>query len=255
VRKHLSTVKGGRLALAAYPASVAGLLISDVAGDDPASIASGPTVPDPTTREEARQILDRYGIPVPRAVADWLGSHASESPKPGDPRFARVRNEVIASNRTALELDVRFMGGVFRVYDVVGEARHFAHKMAEMMRGVPALAPLLWLSGDETAVTIRGTGRGGRNTEFLLALAIELNDAPNVWALACDTDGIDGTEDNAGAILTPDTLARARSLGLDPEAMLANNDSYSFFEALNDLVRVGPTRTNVSDFRAVLVLP
>jgi hydroxypyruvate reductase len=265
VRKHLSAVKGGRLALVARPAEVVGLLISDVPGNDPASIASGPTVPDPTTREEAQEILARYSISIPRSVEAWLASEASESPKPGDARLVRVRNQVTATSEMAVEAVMQqaraYPSFMSRLDFTDASSRDAAHahaeltRMMEQMHPRPWVAPFLALSGDETTVTVGGNGRGGRNTEFALALAIELNGAPEVWAIACDTDGIDGTEDNAGAIVTPDTLARARALGLDARAMLDNNDSYSFFAALNDVVRVGPTRTNVSDFRAVLVMP
>jgi hydroxypyruvate reductase len=256
VRKHLSAVKGGRLALLAQPASVVGLYISDVGGDDPSAIASGPTVADPTTRAAARATLAQRKIPVPAAVTKWLASPRSESPKPGDARFVRVRNDIIATSEMGLTAAAEKsipLPTVSMDYANPGEARDFAGEHARQLTALDTAA--VYLSGGETTVTVRGTGRGGRNTEFLLALALALDGRPNVWAIACDTDGIDGTEDNAGAILAPDTLTRAKSLGLDARAMLENNDSYGFFAALNDLVRVGPTRTNVSDFRAILAMP
>jgi len=258
VRKHLSLVKGGRLALAAHPAQVIGLLISDVAGDDPAVIASGPTVADPTTRETALATLARYDVSISGAIENWLAGKASESPKPNDDRFARVRNKVIATSWYALGEAALKVPPACAVSTPHLSGKADARDVARMHAKLALDAKrtfLLILSGDETTVTVRGKGRGGRNTEFLLALALELGGAPKIWAIACDTDGIDGTEDNAGAILTPDTLARAKAHGIDARAMLADNASYSFFEALNDLVRVGPTRTNVSDFRAVLVVP
>ncbi len=261
VRKHLSAVKGGRLALAAQPARVVSLIVSDVPGDDPATVASGPTVPDPTTREEALAILGKYGIAAPDSVRVWLESPVSETPKPGDAAFARAENRVVARARDALSAAARVAEAagcaVMDLGDAVeGEAR-------EVARGHAALAlnqartgkPCLLLSGGETTVTVKGDGRGGRNAEYLLALAVALKGAAGIAAIACDTDGIDGTETNAGAIIAPNTLARARDAGLDAEAMLACNDAYSFFSALGDLVETGPTRTNVNDFRAILIQP
>lgn len=261
VRKHLSAIKGGRLARACWPARVVTLAISDVVGDDPSVIASGPTAPDPTTFEEARAILDRYGIEPPRAVRDFLAAARDETPKPGDPCFARAEYHVVARARDALDAAAaRARAAGLEVVDlgdrVAGEARRaaadHAHRVREL-RASHVAREFVVLSGGETTVTVRGRGRGGRNAEFLLALAIELDGCPGVWALACDTDGIDGTEDNAGCLLGPDTLERARGLGLDPRAMLDDNDAYGFFAALGDLVVTGPTRTNVNDFRAVLV--
>ena len=258
VRKHLSAIKGGRLALAAQPAQVVSLIISDVPGDDPATVASGPTVPDATSLAEARAILTKYGIAVPASVAAHLDDPASETPKPGDPRFAHVENQVIATARGSLEAAaaVARRAGITPILlgdDIEGEARTVAVEQARL--ALAQTKPCVLISGGETSVTVRGNGRGGRNTEYLLALSLALNGAAGIHAIACDTDGIDGTEDNAGAILTPDSLARARGLGLDAKAMLDDNDGYGFFSALGDLVVTGPTRTNVNDFRAILVMP
>lgn len=265
VRKHLSAIKGGRLALAAWPAPVATLMISDVPGDDPAVIASGPTVADPSTFADARAVIAKYGIQVPESVRRHLAAAAEETPKPGDPRLGRARATLIATPQDALEAAAaaaRAAGITPLILGnaIEGEAREVARVMAGMARqasrhGQPVAPPCVLLSGGETTVTVRGHGRGGRNAEFLLALAVALGGHDKVWALACDTDGIDGTEDNAGALLTPDSLARAAALGVDAKARLADNDGYGFFVALGDLVVTGPTRTNVNDFRAVLVLP
>ena len=264
VRKHLSAIKGGRLAAAAAPARVVTLIISDVPGDDPASIASGPTVPDPTSFADARAILARYEIVPPAPVRAHLEAGAEETPKPGDARLTRAETVLIARPRDALEaasarardagIEPLILGDA-----IEGEAREVARDMAgsalqAAQHGRPAAPPCVLLSGGETTVTLRGKGRGGRNAEFLLALALALDGAPGIFALACDTDGIDGTEDNAGALIGPETLVRARAAGLDPEARIADNDGYGFFAALGDLVVTGPTLTNVNDFRAILVL-
>jgi hydroxypyruvate reductase len=260
VRKHLSAVKGGRLALAAWPASLVSLIISDVPGDDPATVASGPTTPDPTTREQALAILAKYRIAVPPAVRSWLEDPASETPKPGDPAFAKTENRVVARARDALAAAVRMAEAAqLRIVDlgdaVEGEARNVARAHAELaLRFAREGAPCVLVSGGETTVTVKGKGRGGRNSEYLLALALALGGRSGIWAIACDTDGIDGTETNAGAIIGPDSLARAGTLGLSGDAALAANDSYGFFQALGDLVETGPTRTNVNDFRAILIL-
>ncbi len=263
VRKHLSAIKGGRLAAAAAPARIVSLLISDVPGDDPSVIASGPTVPDPTSFADARAVLAKYGISPPPAVAARLDAAADETPKPGDPRLAGARTIVVARPQESLEAAARVAreSGVTPVIlgdSIEGEACEVAQVMAGIARqvarhGQPAGAPAVLLSGGETTVTVRGSGRGGRNAEFLLALAVALDGAPGIHAIAGDTDGIDGTEDNAGCRLGPDSLARARALGIDPKARLADNDGYGFFAALDDLVVTGPTRTNVNDFRAILV--
>jgi hydroxypyruvate reductase len=265
VRRHLSAIKGGRLAAAAHPARVVSLLISDVTGDDPASIASGPTVPDPTTFADARDVLAKYGIEPPAAVRAHLDAAAEESPKPGDPRLARSEVVMVARPQDALEAaaEVARRAGYAPLIlsdSIEGEAREVAKVMAGIARqaaarGQPAPAPVALLSGGETTVTVRGEGRGGRNVEFLLALGLALGGDPRISALACDTDGIDGIESAAGAILVPDSMARARALGLDPRAALADNDAYTLFERLGDLVVTGPTLTNVNDFRAILVDP
>lgn len=265
VRKHLSAIKGGRLAAAAAPARVVTLMVSDVPGDDPAVIASGPTVPDPTTFADARAVIEKYGIPLPEAVRRHLDAAEAESVKPGDTRLARAEAHLVATPQDALEAAAaaaRAMGLTPLILGnaIEGESREVARVMAGMARqaaqhGQPIPAPCVLLSGGETTVTVRGHGRGGRNAEFLLALAVALDGHAQVWGIACDTDGIDGTEDNAGAILTPDTLARAAGRGVDAKARLADNDGYGFFQSLGDLVITGPTRTNVNDFRAVLILP
>ena len=265
VRKHLSAIKGGRLAAAAFPARTVSLLISDVPGDDPAVIASGPTVPDVTTSADARAILARYGIALPEAVRRHLLRPAAETVKPGDPRLARAELRLIAAPQLSLAAaaDLARAAGIAPVLlgdALEGEAREVGKVMAGIARSVaahgqPAAAPAVLLSGGETTVTVRGDGRGGRNVEFLLGLAVALDGLPGAWAIAGDTDGIDGAEEIAGAIVTPDTLARARAAGSDPLALLANNDAHSLFELLRDQVITGPTLTNVNDFRAVLVLP
>jgi glycerate 2-kinase len=263
VRKHLSAIKGGRLAAAAHPARVVSLLISDVPGDDPSAIASGPTVPDPTTFADARAILARYGIEPPPAVHAHLERALEETPKPGDARLAHVTNVVIATPQLSLEAAaaVAHEVGITPIIlgdALEGEAREVGRVMAGIAlqarrHGQPLPPPCVLLSGGETTVTVRAKGRGGRNTEFLLGLALQLREAPGIWALAADTDGIDGSEDNAGAIVTPDTLERARAKELKAAELLAANDAYGFFAGLNDLVTTGPTLTNVNDFRAVLV--
>ncbi len=263
VRKHLSAIKGGRLAAACAPARVLTLLISDVPGDDPAVIASGPTVPDPTTFADARAILRKYAITEPRAVIEHLEAAAEETPKPGDPRLARCETRMIAAPQLALEAAaaVARAAGVTPLIlgdALEGESREVALVHAGIARqvlrhGQPLPRPCVLLSGGETTVTVRGQGRGGRNVEFLLALAVALDGAPGVYALAGDTDGIDGAEETAGAIVTPDTLGRAAARGVDAKAALADNDGHGFFEALGDGVVTGPTLTNVNDFRALLV--
>ena len=306
VRKHLSAIKGGRLAAAAHPARVATYLISDVPGDDPSVIASGPTVPDPTTYDEALEVLARYGIDGPAAALEHLragaagpagpartatpvASHGApaETPKPGDPAFAADEIVMLATAAAALEAaagcaraagitplvlgddlegEASDLGGAHAALAIAcakgGEtalvalheavARGAAH-LADPIFFVPQ-APLALLSGGETTVTVHGSGRGGRDTEYLLGLALALDGHPTISALAGDTDGIDGSEDNAGALVTPDTLARGREAGVDPVAALAANDAYGLFAALGDLLVTGPTRTNVNDFRAVLIL-
>ncbi|MCX8100723.1 MAG: glycerate kinase [Geminicoccaceae bacterium] len=263
VRKHLSAIKGGRLAAAAFPARIVTLAISDVPGDDPAVIASGPTVPDPTTFAEARAILVKYGISEPAVVVEHLARAAEETPKPGDPRLSRAEFRLIATPQRSLEAAAEIADRAgFRpviLSDAIeGEAREVARVLAAIARqvarrGQPVRPPCVLLSGGETTVTVRGDGKGGRNVEFLLALALALRGAPGIWALAADTDGIDGAEPVAGALLRPDSLARAERLGLDAKAMLARNDAHPFFAALGDQIVSGPTLTNVNDFRAILV--
>lgn len=266
VRKHLSAIQGGRLA-AATSARVLALIISDVTGDDPTHIASGPCVADPTTYRDALEILTRYGVKAPNSVALHLEAGARgripETPKPGDASLARAENRVIATAHGSLMKASEYVQhhGFTPVVlgdSVTGESSEVAKVYAALARqvrshGQPFKAPAALISGGETTVTMRGKGRGGRCTEFLLSLAISLDGLADTWALACDTDGIDGSEDNAGALLTPDGLERARGLGLSPKAMLANNDGYGFFSALGDLVVTGPTRTNVNDYRIILV--
>jgi len=268
VRRHLSAIKGGRLAAACHPARVQTLLISDVPGDHPLDIASGPTVGDPTTCADALQIVRRYDISLPPAALELLesgraGRGPAESVKPDDPRLAGASARVIAAPQMALEAaaDVARRAGVapFILGDAIeGEARDVGKVMAGMALQVarhsqPFRPPCVLLSGGETSVTVRGGGRGGRNVEFLLSLALALNGCPGVDALAGDTDGVDGQEEIAGAVIGPETLARARAIGLKPQDMLADNDAHSLFTALGDSVVTGPTMTNVNDFRAVLV--
>lgn len=265
VRKHLSAIKGGRLAARCAPAQVVTLLISDVPGDAPEVIASGPTVPDPTTCADALAILARHGIELPPAARAGLESGAFETPKPGDPRFAGHAVHMIATPQQSLEAAAavaRAAGVEAHILsdEIEGESRevgkvHAALARAVARRGAPFAKPCVILSGGETTVTVRSKGgRGGRATEFLLGCAIALQGEPGVHVLAADTDGIDGVEDNAGAVVTPDTLARAEALGLKAQAFLDRHDAYPFFSALGDLVVPGPTFTNVNDFRALLVV-
>ncbi len=264
VRKHLSAIKGGRLALACAPARVVTLMISDIPGDDPGIIASGPTFPDATTCAEALAVLRKYKIEVPPSVQAHLASGIGETPKPGDARLKENEHHVIATAQQALQAAAaaaRAAGITPYILsdDMEGEARdiglaHAAIAWQIAQYDQPFKKPCVLISGGETTVTVRGTGRGGRNVEFLLSLATALNGAPGMHAIACDTDGIDGSEDNAGAIYQPDAMKRAEELGLHPKALLENNDGYGFFSALGDLVVSGPTRTNVNDFRAILIL-
>ncbi|MGH8786425.1 MAG: glycerate kinase type-2 family protein [Cupriavidus necator] len=263
VRRHLSAIKGGRLAAACYPARVLNLLISDVPGDDPIDIASGPTVPDPTTRADALAIVKRFAIDLPPNVMAVLASDAAETLKPGDPRLPRIRTELIATPRLALEAaaqvgrDAGF--SVHMLGDAIeGEARDVGKVMggialAAARHGQPFAAPCVLLSGGETTVTVRGAGRGGRNVEFLLSMALTLRGEPGIHAIAGDTDGVDGQEEIAGAVIGPGTLERAWRAGLRPQDALAANDGHGFFEALGDAVITGPTLTNVNDFRAILL--
>ena len=263
VRKHLSAIKGGRLAAACAPARVVTLAISDVPGDEPAVIASGPTVADATSCTDALAILDRYRITLPPAVRAALEAGELETPKPDDACFARCEYHLIATPMRSLEAAaaVARAAGVTPLIlgdALEGEAAEVAKVHAGIARSIaqhgrPLTAPCVLLSGGETTVTVRGRGRGGRNVEFLLALAVALDGHPRVHALAADTDGVDGAEDIAGALCDPTTLARARALGIDPKASLADNDGHGFFGALGDALVTGPTDTNVNDFRAILV--
>jgi glycerate 2-kinase len=259
VRRHLSAIKGGRLAAACQPARVLALLISDVPGDDPVDIASGPTVADPTTCEDALAILRRYAIDAPTAVIGLLESGRGESIKLGDPRLARATTRVIATPQGALAVAARVARGAGIGAHILGdaiegEARDVGRTMARLaVRLARSASPCVLLSGGETTVTVRGKGRGGPNVEFLLALGIALDGHPGIYALAGDTDGVDGQEEIAGGYLAPDTLARARALGIRPAERLADNDGHGVFVALGDAVVTGPTRTNVNDFRAVLI--
>jgi len=256
VRKHLSALKGGRLAAAAYPAKVVSLIVSDIPGDDPSLVASGPTLADPSSRAEAMSHIARYGIRIPDRVAAWLADPASETPKPGDPRLARAETRIIAAPALSLKAAATVARNAgYEVVDlgdrVEGESRAVAREHAMLARGVARGTVIL--SGGETTVTIKGEGRGGRNSEYALALVLALASAPAISAIAGDTDGIDGSEDNAGAMIFPDTLARAAEAGLDAAKLLENNDSYTFFSTLGDLLVTGPTLTNVNDFRAIVV--
>ncbi|WP_127807155.1 glycerate kinase [Hydrogenophaga sp. NH-16] len=263
VRRHLSAIQGGRLAAACHPARVLNLLLSDVPGDDPIDIASGPTVPDSTTCADALAILRRYRIRVPPTALAWLESGDGESLKPGDLRLPLIDTHFIATPQRALEaaaavarqagLHAHILGDA-----IEGEARDVAKALAGIAlqtarRGQPFLGPCVLLSGGETTVTLKGQGRGGRNVEFLLALAVALRGEPGIHALAGDTDGVDGQEEIAGALIGPDTLDRAWALGLNPRERLDANDGHGFFEALGDAVITGPTLTNVNDFRAIVI--
>jgi hydroxypyruvate reductase len=263
LRKHLSSLKGGRLAAAAHPAKVVSLVISDVPGDDASIVASGPTVADPTTRADALAIVKKRRLKLPDAVMRFLESPQAETPKPGDPRLATAETRLIATPAQSLaaarSLAEQKGYAVLDLGDrVEGEARDVAQAHAEMALAIAAgkgevSPPAVVLSGGETTVTVKGGGRGGRNSEYALALALALRGHPTIWAIAGDTDGIDGSEGNAGAVIGPDTLARAEAAGLDPAKRLADNDAYSVFDKLGDLVVTGPTLTNVNDFRAILI--
>ncbi len=263
VRKHLSAIKGGRLALAAFPARVVTLIISDVPGDDPSVVASGPTVADASTFAQAREILQRYGITQPHAAVEFLERAQQETPKPGDPRLANNEVKVIATARNSIEAagllaQARGFSPIILGGAIEGEARqvgrdHGARVLEMLGSGSTKRKSCVLLSGGETTVTVRGQGKGGRNAEYLLSLAIALKGAQGVFALAGDTDGIDGSEKNAGAIIGPDTIARSLVAGLNPVQLLADNNAYTIFENLNDLVFTGATLTNVNDFRAIVI--
>jgi glycerate 2-kinase len=263
VRRHLSAIKGGRLGAACHPAQVLTLLISDVPGDSPVDIASGPTVADPTTCADALRIVRRYGIEAPPEVIELLESGRGESVKPGDPRLARATVRTIATPQMALEAAAAVARASGVAAHILGDAiEGEASDVGKVFAGValqvaarnqPVSAPCILLSGGETTVTVRGSGRGGRNVEFLLSLAMALEGHERIHALAGDTDGVDGQEEIAGAYMSPDSLARARALGLHPRDMLTDNDAHRFFGALGDSVITGPTLTNVNDFRAILI--
>jgi glycerate 2-kinase len=263
IRRHLSAIKGGRLAAACHPARVLTLAISDVPGDDLANIASGPTVPDATTIVDAAAVAARYGIDLPLAVRELWGRGEGESIKPGDPRLARASARLIAAPQMALEAAATVARAAGLTPHILsdaleGEAREVGRALAAIAlqtaeRAQPFDAPCVLLSGGETTVTVRGTGRGGRNVEFLLSLAVALQGHARIHALAGDTDGVDGQEEIAGALVQPDTLARAWGRGLNAADMLRNNDAHTFFQALGDSVTTGPTLTNVNDFRAIMI--
>jgi glycerate 2-kinase len=262
VRRHFSAIKGGRLAAACHPAQVLTLLISDVPGDDPVDIASGPTVGDPTTCAEALEILRRYRIDVTDCTQDILQSGRGETLKPDDPLLTRSTVKIVATPHMALQAaaDTARQAGVMPLIlgdAIEGEAREVGMAMAGRALRMASTSPLpcVLLSGGETTVVVNGHGRGGRNVEFLLALGLALDGHAGIYALAGDTDGMDGTEPIAGALLYPDSLVRAKELGLQACASLHDNDAHGFFSALGDSVVTGPTLTNVNDFRAILVTP
>jgi hydroxypyruvate reductase len=263
VRRHLSSIKGGRLGVACHPARLVTLLISDVPGDSPIDIASGPTVADPTTCADALAIVDRYGIRLPAAARDLLANGAGETTKPGDARLQGSEVHLITAPQLALEAAARVARAAGLVPHILGdslegEARDLGKAMAGIarqvaLRGQPFAAPCVLLSGGETTVTLRGGGQGGRNVEFLLSLGVALDGLAGVHAMAGDTDGVDGVEEIAGALLAPDTLARAWAQGIHPRKSLDDNDGHGFFQALGDSVVTGPTLTNVNDFRAIVI--
>lgn len=263
LRKHVSSIKGGRLARAAHPARVVSLVVSDIPGDDPALVASGPTIPDAGTPEMARAMVARYGLELPAAVRAHLEGPGSAAPRPEDPDFARDSVHLIASASVSLEAAqaaarARGWEAVILSDAIEGEAREVARVHAAIAReiagrGRPFRAPVILLSGGETTVTLRGRGRGGRNAEFLLAFALAIEGQPGIHALAADTDGIDGSEENAGGFADGGTVRRIRAAGADPRALLADNDAYGALEWAGDLLVTGPTGTNVNDFRAILI--
>lgn len=265
IRKHLSAIKGGRLAAAAHPAKVVTLVISDIPGDDPALVASGPTIPDDARRQDALAIVERYRLELPGSVMRWLQDERCAAPHPNDPVFARNEVRLIATAQKSLEAAARLSeerGIPARILSdaIEGEAReagsfHAAIARQVRLRGEPFAPPVVLLSGGETTVTVRHKGRGGRNSEFLLSLALGISGQEGVFALAADTDGIDGSQDNAGAYADGSSVERMRAVGVDPRLLLDRNDAYTAFEAVGDLVVTGPTGTNVNDFRAILIVP
>jgi glycerate 2-kinase len=262
IRKQVSGIKGGRLAAACAPARVVTLVVSDVPGDDPAQVASGPTVPDLVTRAEARTLVQTWRIALPERVADWIAGDQGLAPRPDNPVFANHQVRVIASARLSLEAaaaraEALGIPAVILSDAIEGEARDVGRVHAAIAREVaarnrPFARPVVILSGGETTVTLRGQGKGGRNSEFLLALALAAEGVPFA-ALAADTDGIDGSESNAGAFADGQSMQRLRQMGADPAAMLAANDAWTAFDRLGDLFSPGPTGTNVNDFRAILI--
>lgn len=261
IRKHVSRIKGGRLAELASPAKVVSLVVSDIPGDNPAEVASGPTVPGPSTREDALAAIDHYQMKLPSAVMEWISSEASIAPMPSDPVFDRNEVHVIASAAVSLDAAAAASGDIdCRILSdaIEGEAReagkfHAALAREIVTRNRPFQKPVLLLSGGETTVTLRARGKGGRNTEFLLAFAIAIDGLEGITALAADTDGIDGSETNAGAFADGTSAARMREAGIDPNAMLAANNAWTAFNTIGDIFEPGPTGTNVNDFRAILI--
>ncbi|WP_240453966.1 glycerate kinase type-2 family protein [Chachezhania antarctica] len=264
LRRHMSAIKGGRLAAACHPATLVNLLISDVPGDDPINIASGPSVGDPTTCADALEIVDRYGLTLPAAARQILETGAGESVKPDDPRLSTVTTHMIAAPQQSLEAAANVAAQAGYATHILGDSiEGEASDVGIVMSGIasqvvthgqPFAKPCVLISGGETTVTLRGDGRGGRNVEFLLSLAVALNGLSDVYAIAGDTDGVDGIEEIAGAVIRPDTLARAMAIGISAKDFLIRNDGHSFFERLGDQVITGPTLTNVNDFRAILIL-
>ncbi|MBA1140021.1 glycerate kinase type-2 family protein [Mesorhizobium neociceri] len=263
IRKHVSTIKGGRLAAAAWPAKVVSLVVSDIPGDNPALVASGPTVPDTGSRADALASIAAYGMKLPDAVMAHINSSAADAPNPDDPRFSGNEVHLIASAGVSLEAAAaeakrQGMEAIILSDSIEGEAREVGGVHAAIAREVatrnrPFQKPVLILSGGETTVTLRAKGKGGRNSEFLLAFAIAIGGADNIHALAADTDGIDGSEDNAGAFADGSTVSRMRAAGVDAKAMLAGNNAWTAFNAIGDLFVPGPTGTNVNDLRAILI--
>lgn len=259
VRKHLSQVKGGQLALRAFPAKVHTLIISDVPGDDPATVASGPTLPDPSTQEDALRIIKKYKINVSDDVISYLSDPKNETPKPSDERFKNAALKIISSARDSINAAKEFANDLgLNIIDLgddlEGESSHVARQHIRL--AINAKKPTLYLSGGETTVTIKNeSGKGGRNSEYILSAAITAHHNKAIYGIAVDTDGIDGSEDNAGAFFTPETLSHAEKGGLDANEYLEKHDAYTFFDKTGNLVMTGPTFTNVNDFRALLVLP
>ncbi len=262
VRRHLSAIKGGRLAAACSPARIVTLAISDVPGNELSSIASGPTTADPTTSAMALDILQRYGLDVPDDVMKHLNSAVSETLKPGDPAFDSATFDILATSDDAMQAAAELAHELgiepLVLGELQGDSAELAQEHAALAKQIacgdgPVQPPCVVISGGETTVDVKGDGLGGRNSEYSLALALALDGHPGIYAIACDTDGIDGTEDNAGCLVTPDSLSRAAQQSLDANVLLDNNDSYRFFSEIGDLVVTGPTRTNVNDFRAILI--